>query len=202
MKVALYARVSTRDKEQDPETQLVALRAYAEAQGWDTQEFVDHGFSGKSLRRPEWQKMMDLVRRGRLKVVMVWHLDRAFRNVLDGLTVMRELEMLDVRFLPLEQRTWDTSTPTGKLFITFLLMMGELMTSELPAKIKAGQARARSQGKKIGRPRKYPHITQAVATEAMSANDNNAKAAAAALGIPASTLRDRLQPYWEGKEGG
>ncbi len=36
MKVAIYARVSTSDKEQDPETQLLPLRDFVEAQGWDT----------------------------------------------------------------------------------------------------------------------------------------------------------------------
>ena len=42
-RVALYARVSTSDKNQDPETQLMALRDYCSAQGWDVvHEYVDH----------------------------------------------------------------------------------------------------------------------------------------------------------------
>lgn len=42
MKVALHARVSTSDKEQDPETQLIPLREFVEAQGWEVfKEYVD-----------------------------------------------------------------------------------------------------------------------------------------------------------------
>ncbi len=43
MKVALYARVSTSDKDQDPETHLIPLRDYCAAQGWEmVGEYVDH----------------------------------------------------------------------------------------------------------------------------------------------------------------
>ena len=196
MKAALYARVSTRDKEQDPETQMRVLRAYAEEEGFDSIEYVDR-VSGGSMDRPAWQTMIKLVRRRRIKVVLVTHLDRATRNVKDGAAMLDEFIQLGVRFVPLETPEFDTSTPIGKAMAQMSLVFAELERARLPERIKMGQDRARAQGKTIGRPRKYPHITRAVATEAMVASENNTKAAAAALGIPASTLRDRLR--WEKK---
>ncbi len=57
MTVALYARVSTVG--QDPEVQLVALRAHAAQRGWQVvQEFVDCGVSGAKERRPALDRLM------------------------------------------------------------------------------------------------------------------------------------------------
>ncbi|UPT75609.1 MAG: recombinase family protein [Elusimicrobiota bacterium] len=61
-RVAIYARVST--KEQEPENQLIALRDYAKARGWTTvSEFVDKGISGAKERRPALDSLMDLARK-------------------------------------------------------------------------------------------------------------------------------------------
>ena len=49
-RVAIYARVSTTD--QTPENQLLELRRYAEARGWEATEYVDTGVSGSKDRRP------------------------------------------------------------------------------------------------------------------------------------------------------
>jgi DNA invertase Pin-like site-specific DNA recombinase len=191
MRAALYARVSTRDHDQDPETQLLALRRFAEAEGYTVREFVDHGVSGKDLRRPAWQKMMQQVRRGSIKAVMVWHLDRAFRSVLDCETVLSELDMLNVRFVPLQQRDLDTRTPMGRAMIQMAAVFAELMRADLPAKIKAGHDRARANGKKIGRPRSS--LTAEACREAVEAASGNISHAAIALGAPLSTVRLRLQ---------
>ncbi len=51
-RVAIYARVSTSNN-QDPETQLLALREYVRARGFDlVDEYVDVGISGSKERRP------------------------------------------------------------------------------------------------------------------------------------------------------
>ena len=47
-----YARVSTDDKNQEPETQLLQLREYSQRQGWDVfDEFQDYAPAGDQLRR-------------------------------------------------------------------------------------------------------------------------------------------------------
>ena len=194
MKAALYARVSTRDHDQNPETQLHVLRAFSGEEGWsaypnEALEFVDHA-SGGNLNRPAWSEMMKLVRRGSIKAIAVTHIDRAFRSVLDGSAIMNELDLLGVRFVPLEQRGFDTGTPMGKAAIQMSLVWAELMRAELPAKIKAGQARARAEGRHPGRPRR--RLSQRAARVAVAEYGGNISAAARSLRVPRSTLQSRL----------
>lgn len=79
-RVAIYARVSTRDKDQDPEVQLVPLREYAQAHGWETVEFVDVAPAGDLRRRTAWRRLLADAARRRWDAVLVWKLDRAFRS--------------------------------------------------------------------------------------------------------------------------
>ena len=195
MKAALYARVSTTEHDQNPETQLRILRAFASEEGWITEpnealEFVDHA-SGGDLNRPAWKVMMKQVRRGSIKAVAVTDIDRAFRSVLDGSSILAELDALNVRFVPLGQRGFDTNTPLGKAAIQMSLVWAELMRAELPAKIKAGQARARVEGRHPGRPRR--RLNQGTARAAVLEHGGNITAAARALKVPRSTLQSRLK---------
>ena len=57
-RVALYARVSTRDKDQDPELQLDALRAYVAARGWESSEYVDQAAAGDLAHRTAWARLL------------------------------------------------------------------------------------------------------------------------------------------------
>ncbi len=75
-RVALYARVSTVDKHQDPETQLRQLRDHAQHRGFAiAHEFVDYA-SGRDNARSEYGKLLDAARRRDVDVVLVWRYDR------------------------------------------------------------------------------------------------------------------------------
>src|SRR4051812_9285314 len=72
LRAGLYARVSTEDRGQDPETQLRPLREYAERRGFVVVgEFVDHA-SGTTESRPRYQKLLEAARKRELDVVLVW----------------------------------------------------------------------------------------------------------------------------------
>jgi DNA invertase Pin-like site-specific DNA recombinase len=72
MRAALYARVSTVDKGQDPEVQLDDLREYVGRRGFEVvAEFVDFA-SGAWHGRPEYQRMFDAARKRRFDVLLVW----------------------------------------------------------------------------------------------------------------------------------
>ena len=71
MRVAIYARVSTSDKDQDPETQLLALRDYCAAQGWDIAgEYVDHAPANDLAHRVHWRRLLDDAARRRFSTVL------------------------------------------------------------------------------------------------------------------------------------
>ena len=60
MRVAIHARLSTSDKEQEPETQLMPLGDFCAAQGWEVhREYVDHAPANDLLHRVQWRQLLD-----------------------------------------------------------------------------------------------------------------------------------------------
>ena len=82
MRVALYGRVSTTDKGQDPEMQLRELREYCERRGWKiAQEYVDAGVSGSKDSRPALNRLMADAHSRKFDTVLVWKIDRWGRSL-------------------------------------------------------------------------------------------------------------------------
>ena len=75
LRVGLYARVSTRDKDQDPELQLDPLRAYVAARGWEPIEYVDTAAAGDLAHRTAWAQLLTDAGRRHVDRVLVWKLD-------------------------------------------------------------------------------------------------------------------------------
>src|SRR6266702_2498576 len=81
-RVALYARISTKNNGQDPETQLIPLREYVAHRGFQIfGEYIDLGISGAKERRPDLDRLMTDARRRKIDVVLVARFDRFARSV-------------------------------------------------------------------------------------------------------------------------
>jgi len=149
-RVAIYARVSTVDKSQDPKTQLKPLREYAARRGFTVvAEFVDHA-SGKADDRQHYQALRDAVRRRATDVVLVWRYDRFARSTHALINALSEFSSLGVDFISLQEGI-DTTTPQGKLVFTIMAGLAEFESSLIGDRVRAGMARARADGKHIGR---------------------------------------------------
>jgi len=93
LRVALYARVSTRDKGQSPDLQLSELRDYSRARGWQViGQFVDVGVSGSKDSRLQLDAVMRLAKARKLDVIAVWKLDRFGRSLRHLVDALAELE--------------------------------------------------------------------------------------------------------------
>ncbi len=131
-RVALYTRVSTdmqahRD-EGSLDTQEGRLRAYLDSRPGHhevVQVFREEGASGKSLDRPELQRMLHAVRRGQVDLVLVTRLDRLSRSLLDFFELHRAFEERSVQFVSLNE-TFDTSSPVGRAMLKLVLVFAEL----------------------------------------------------------------------------
>jgi len=109
-RVALYARVSTKNNGQDPETQLIGLREYAGHRGMTvTDEYVDIGISGAKDRRPELDRLMTDARRRRFDIVLVARFDRFARSTKHLVVALEEFNSLGIDFVSLNECI-DTST--------------------------------------------------------------------------------------------
>jgi len=148
VKAGVYARVSTLD--QQPENQLAELRRYVAARGWEATEYVDHGISGSRESRPALDQMMRDARRRRLDAVIVWRLDRLGRSLRHLIVTLEELDRLGVTFVSLGEGI-DLSTPSGRLQMAVLGAISQFERERVVERVKAGLARAKAQGKRLGR---------------------------------------------------
>lgn len=150
MRIALYARVSSND--QTCENQLNELRRYVQARGWDATEYVDTGVSGAKDRRPALDQLMTDARQRRVDCVVVWRLDRFGRNLRHLVTAIEELNAAGVSFISLGENI-DTASPTGRLLLGVMGSFAEFELERIRERIHAGLARARRDGKRLGRRR-------------------------------------------------
>lgn len=150
MRAALYARVSTRDKGQNPEVQLTSLREYCRANNLTIAgEYVDSGISGAKASRPELNRLMTDAAAKRFDVLLVWKFDRAARSVTHLHRILETLTQLNIAFVSRTENV-DTSNPAGKLFFTMLGGFAEFERDIIRERVKAGLAVARAKGKKLG----------------------------------------------------
>ena len=157
MRVALYARVSTRDKDQNPETQLRQLREHVAGTAVQlVGEYIDKASADDLRGRRRWRELLELAQRRQLDLIVVWRLDRAFRSVLDGATTLGNLRTWGCGLRSLQEPWIDTTTPIGEAMFHITIAWAGLEKRTLSERTRAGMERAREEGKQLGRPRRPP----------------------------------------------
>ena len=165
-RVAIYARVSTKD--QSTEGQVAQLMAYCQARGWaDVAVFRDDGISGVRDNRPELDKLRERMLHGEFESVVVSKMDRLGRSLGMILRFWDEADAAGVRVIVVDQGI-DTSTPAGRLQRNMLAALAEFERELILERTRAGIARARALGKKFGAPRRIP---ESVAREVRARRD-------------------------------
>ena len=154
-RVALYARVSTLDKGQDPETQLRPLREYAQRRGFAVvEEYVDQA-SGTSEERTHYKRMMAAAKKRQLDVVLVWRYDRFARStqaLVNALVnALKEFQSLGLDFISYQENI-DTTTPMGELIFHVKVSLAQFESALISQRVRADMARAKAQGKHVARP--------------------------------------------------
>ena len=151
-RVALYLRVSTDG--QTTANQARELRQVAERHGWDVvATFEDNGVSGAKGRdkRPGYDALCKAVARRDVDMVAAWSVDRLGRSLTHLVAFLGELQAKDVN-LYLHVQGLDTSTPAGRAMFGMLGVFSEFERAMVQERVRAGLARARAKGKRLGRP--------------------------------------------------
>ncbi len=189
-RVALYARVSTKNNGQNPETQLLALRDYSKARKLEVfSEYVDVGISGSKDSRPALNRLMDDARKRRFDAVLVARFDRFARSTRHLVLALEEFDALGVDFISLSESI-DTSTPMGKMVYTVIAAVAELERSLIRERVIMGLQRAKAQGKKLGRPKVKASEAQLVKLREQGLSSREV---AKQLGLSPSTVLRRLR---------
>lgn len=165
MDAALYARVSTVDKDQNPEVQLDQLRRFCAESGLEIyKEYVDKASATDLVNRKGWTALMQAASTRRFKVVLVWRFDRAFRSVIHAVSALEMFRGYNVGFRSYMEPSIDTTTAMGEFVYNILAAAAQLERQTISQRVQGGVAYAKlhgtRSGKPIGRPRKDIAFTE------------------------------------------
>jgi DNA invertase Pin-like site-specific DNA recombinase len=153
IRVAIYARVSTRDK-QETLNQLSQLREFCQRQGWQavTPEYIDHE-TGSVSTRAGFQEMLLHASQRRFDVLLFWALDRLTREgTLATLQYLERLTSYQVGYKSFTEPYLDSCGTFKDVVISLLATMAKQERLRMGERVRAGIAQARRAGKRIGRP--------------------------------------------------
>lgn len=147
MAVGIYLRVSST-KGQETRSQEPDLHTWAKAQPDESVWYKDR-FTGTTMERPGLDRLLADVRSGKISKICVWRLDRLGRTAKGLLTLLDELQALNVGFVSLREG-FDISTPAGRLMAGVLASVASYETEVRRERQLAGIAKAKSEGKSWG----------------------------------------------------
>lgn len=152
MRVAIYGRVSTKDKGQETENQLLQLREFTRAQNWTIhREYVDRK-SGKSDDREEFQRLFADASQRQFDLVLFWALDRFSREgVLETLKHLERLTAAGVNWRSFTEQYLDSCGVFKDAVLAILAVIAKQERIRLSERTIAGLARARRAGRVGGR---------------------------------------------------
>lgn len=185
--IAVYARVSTDG--QTVENQVRELKAVAKRHGWQIAEvYSDNGISGAKSReqRPAMRRLMEGIGRRDFDMVAAWSVDRLGRSLQDLVGFLGELNAKGID-LYLHRQGLDTSTPAGRAMFQMLGVFSEFERAMIQERVRAGLARARAQGKRLGRPKVGQRVEAAV--RAARAGGKGIRKIARELGVGVGTVQ-------------
>ena len=150
MKIAVYARTSTRDQQSIP-MQIEVMRDYADRRGWTIAAEISEQESGSKNDRPGRTEVLNLARQGKINCVLVWKLNRWGRSTADLLMTLDELQSHRCGFVSLSENL-DFTTPAGRMMAGILAVFAQFEREMIVENVKAGIDAYRAKNGKWGRP--------------------------------------------------
>lgn len=151
-KVAIYARVSTKD--QSFEQQIDVLRDYCQRNEYLIyREYVDEGVSAFKQNRPAFKALLEAARRREIDVILVYKLDRFGRSLKELVNTLDNLQMYGVDFVSYTQGEMSTNHASGKLLFHIMAAIAEFEKNLISERTKLKLDFLKQQGVTLGRPK-------------------------------------------------
>ena len=147
MTTAIYERVSTNQQSLDSQHDEL-LRWVKHKEVTDYRIYEDK-FTGKTLSRPGMNRLMDDLKRGKIKEIVCWRLDRLGRNCSELCQLFELITSYGANFISLRDNV-DLSTPTGRMVAQIISSVAEFERESISQRVRAGQDAARARGKTWG----------------------------------------------------
>jgi DNA invertase Pin-like site-specific DNA recombinase len=190
MRIAIYARVSTDDRGQDPENQLRELRAWCTNAGHTiVQEYIDRESGRKGAdKRKQFAALFDDAHKRKFDCVLFWALDRFTREgMVPTIMHLQRLASHGVSFHSYTEAHLATDNELLRnILLAVMSSLAKVEAQKIGERTRAGMARAKAQGKHIGRPALDPTLRYKIAKQ--MAAGLSAYAVAKQLGIDPHTV--------------
>jgi DNA invertase Pin-like site-specific DNA recombinase len=190
MRLAIYARVSRDDKGQDPENQLRELRAWCDTAGHTVvHEYIDHESGRKDAQgRKQFARLFEDAHKRKFDCILFWALDRFTREgMVPTVMHLQRLAGCGVSFHSYTEPHLSTDNELLRnILLAVMSSLAKVESQKIGERTRAGMARARAQGKRIGRPALAPAVQQRIAKQL--GKGLSAYAVAKQLGIDAHTV--------------
>ena len=189
--MGLYARVSTRDKEQNPENQLIRLRQYCESKGWTYREYQDYA-SGAKKDRPGLKSIMQDL--DSIDGILVLRLDRFGRSLQDLLENLNIIRGKGKFFEAIDQglKISEKKDPMNDFMLAILGAAAEFERELISERVKDGMARARKEGKLVGRGRSRETEKKKKRILYLGTKGHSVRMISEIVNLPRSTVHDIL----------
>jgi DNA invertase Pin-like site-specific DNA recombinase len=189
MNVHAYVRVSSRA--QDHATQRHAVERAAAARGDTVERWHVETMSGRTVARPVLDELRAAVRRGEVRRLYVYRLDRLTRSgIRDTLDVVHEVRAHGCELVTLADG-FDPSGPAADLILAVMAWAAQMERQAINERISAARVRVEAQGGAWGRPSRYTPADVCRALEMRKAG-HSVRDVAVALKIPRSTVARML----------
>jgi DNA invertase Pin-like site-specific DNA recombinase len=186
MRVAIYARVSTKDRGQDTENQLHQLRTFAEQHGTIYQVYTDQESGGKA-DRTEFKHLLFAAYQQKFDLVVFWRLDRFSREgALATLRYLKELKDHGVNYKSYTEPYLDSLGPFGDVIVSMLATIAAQDLIKISENTKAALAKKKAAGVQLGAPAKSTELIAQV--RRLKASGASNQAIARALQVSPSTV--------------
>lgn len=155
MLIAIYSRKSKwTGKGESVENQLIMCREYIEnfiegAKGAEVVEYEDEGFSGKNIKRPQFQQMLKDMQKRHFDYLVCYKLDRLGRNLADLATLMENLEHKGTSFVSIKEK-FDTTTPIGKAMLYFSGVLAQMEREQIAERVRDNMLMLARSGRWLG----------------------------------------------------
>lgn len=211
---AIYARQSIDKADSISIESQIELCKY-ETRGAPFRVFQDKGYSGKNTDRPEFQQMLQAIRKGEIKRVICYKLDRCSRSILDFATLMEEFQKYEVEFVSCTEK-FDTSTPMGRAMLNICIVFAQLERETIQQRVYDAYHSRNKKGFYMGGKvpfgfRLEPHYIEKKKTARYAVNEEEARilermysvyaAPLASLGDVVKALLDAGIPHPRKKDG-
>ena len=161
--------------------------------------YKDHGVSGAKSRdqRPAFDALCRDATKRQFDVVMAWSVDRLGRSLQDLVGFLSELHALSIDLF-LHQQGLDTTTPAGKAMFQMMGVFAEFERSIIQERVRAGLARAKSEGKRLGRPTIAPELEAKIKAALAKPNRPGVRKIAEQFGVDPGTVQRISRPFEAG----